>query len=69
MKYSYNWLKELSKTKLSPEKLAELLTMYFAEVEEVKNPPAGGGKDFILDIDIRPNRAGDCFSQDRKSVV
>jgi len=62
MKYSYNWLKELSKTKLSPEKLAELLTMYFAEVEEVKNPPAGGGKDFILDIDIRPNRAGDCFS-------
>ena len=58
MKFSYNWLKELSKTKLSPEKLAEFLTMHFAEVEEVKKE----GKDFVLDIDVRPNRAGDCFS-------
>ncbi len=34
------------------------MTLHFAEAEEVKK----GGKDFILDIDIRPNRAGDCFS-------
>jgi len=58
MKYSYNWLKELSKTRLSPEKLAEVLTMHFAEVEEIKNE----GEDSVLDIDVRPNRAGDCFS-------
>ena len=36
MKYSYNWLKELSKTKLSPEKLADLLTMHAFEVESVE---------------------------------
>jgi phenylalanyl-tRNA synthetase beta chain len=33
MKYSYNWLKELSGTKLSPEKAAELLTMHSFEIE------------------------------------
>jgi len=32
--------------------------MHFAEVEEVKKE----GGDFTLDIDVRPNRAGDCFS-------
>ena len=58
MKYSYNWLKELSKTRLSPQKLAEALTMHFAEVEELKNE----GEDSVLDVDVRPNRAGDCFS-------
>ena len=36
MKYSYNWLKELSGTKLSPEKLADLLTMRAFELEEMK---------------------------------
>ena len=33
MKYSYNWLKELSNTKLSPEKMAEVLTMHSFELE------------------------------------
>jgi phenylalanyl-tRNA synthetase beta chain len=33
MKYSYSWLKELSETKLSPEKAAELLTMHSFEIE------------------------------------
>jgi phenylalanyl-tRNA synthetase beta chain len=33
MKYSYSWLKELSSTKLSPEKAAELLTMHSFEIE------------------------------------
>ena len=32
--------------------------MHFAEVEEVKRTQG----DFALDIDVRPNRAGDCFS-------
>ena len=59
MVFSYNWLQSFFKRKLpKPEKLAELLTLHFTEVEEVKKE----GKDFILDIDVRPNRAGDCFS-------
>jgi len=33
MKYSFNWLKELSGTKLSPEKSAEVLTMHSFELE------------------------------------
>lgn len=33
MKYSYNWLKELSGTSATPEKVAELLTMHSLEVE------------------------------------
>lgn len=35
MKYSYNWLKELSGTKKSPDQLAKLLMMHAFEVEEV----------------------------------
>lgn len=59
MKFSYNWLQSFFKKKLpNPKKLAELLTLHFAEVEEIKEK----GGDFILEIDIRPNRAGDCFS-------
>ena len=59
MKFSYNWLQSFFKKKLpAPKKLAELLTLHFAEVEEIKKD----GKDFTLDIDVKPNRAGDCFS-------
>jgi hypothetical protein len=59
MKFSYNWLQSFFKKRLpKPEKLAEILTLHFAEVEEIKKM----GGDFMLDIDIRPNRAGDCFS-------
>ena len=59
MIFSYNWLQSFFKQKLpKPEKLAEILTLHFAEVEEVKKV----GKDFAIDIDVRPNRAGDCFS-------
>jgi len=42
----------------TPEKLAEILTLHSFEVEEVKRV----GKDWILDIDVLPNRAPDCFS-------
>lgn len=59
MVFSYNWLQSFFKKKLpKPEKLAEILTLHFAEVEEVKKE----GNDFILDIDVRPNRGSDCFS-------
>jgi len=59
MLFSYNWLQDYIKEKLPrPEKLAEILTLHFAEVKEVEKK----GRDFVLDIDVRPNRAGDCFS-------
>jgi len=59
MIFSYNWLQSFFPKKLpKPEKLAELLTMHIFEVEEVKKI----GKDFVLDIDVLPNRAPDCFS-------
>jgi phenylalanyl-tRNA synthetase beta chain len=35
MKISYNWLKEYVKISISPEKLAEVLTMHSFEVEEI----------------------------------
>ncbi|MDP3995675.1 MAG: phenylalanine--tRNA ligase subunit beta [bacterium] len=59
MVFSYNWLQSFFQKKLpQPEKLAESLTMRFAEVEEVKRIVG----DFTLNIDIRPNRSSDCFS-------
>ncbi|MDO8566230.1 MAG: phenylalanine--tRNA ligase subunit beta [Candidatus Moranbacteria bacterium] len=36
MKYSYNWLKELSGTKKSPQQLAELLMTHAFEVESIE---------------------------------
>jgi phenylalanyl-tRNA synthetase beta chain len=59
MVFSYNWLQSFFKRKLpAPPKLAELLTIHFAEVEEIKKEKG----DFLFNIDIRPNRASDCFS-------
>lgn len=59
MLFSYDWLQSFFNKKLpAPQKLAELLTLHFAEVEKIKKE----GKDYLLDIDIRPNRAADCFS-------
>ncbi len=59
MKFSYNFLQSFFKSKLpKPEKLADLLTYHFAEVEGISKE----GRDFLLDIDIRPNRGPDCFS-------
>ncbi|MFZ2975874.1 MAG: phenylalanine--tRNA ligase subunit beta [Candidatus Moraniibacteriota bacterium] len=37
MKYSYNWLRELSGTKLSPEKVREVLTMHSLEIEGMED--------------------------------
>jgi phenylalanyl-tRNA synthetase beta chain len=58
MKFSYNWLQSFFDKKLpKPEKLAEILTMHSFEVEDVEK----FGKDFVLDIDVLPNRT-DCYS-------
>ena len=56
---SYNWLQSFFSRKLpKPDKLAELLTLHSFEVSEIKNVKS----DYALDIDVLPNRAGDCFS-------
>jgi phenylalanyl-tRNA synthetase beta chain len=57
MKFSLNWIKEYVDVKVEPKELADLLTLKSFEVEEVKKE----GKDYILDIDILPNRP-DCLS-------
>jgi phenylalanyl-tRNA synthetase beta chain len=59
MKFSYNLLQSFFEKKLPPaEELAEILMMHFFEVEEVEKIE----NDFMLDIDVLSNRAGDCFS-------
>ena len=58
MKYSYNWLKELSGTKLSPEKLADLLTMRAFELEEMKKE----GKD-TSEIQAKTRKLGDSIKE------
>jgi len=54
MKFSYNWLKDLLKFKESPEKLAGILTMYFAETT-VKYR----GKRTILDVELLSNQVAE----------
>jgi len=58
MKVSYNWLKQYISKLPKPEKLADLLTLHSFEVEKLKKQK----NDWILDIDILPNRAHDCLS-------
>ncbi len=59
MKFSYNWLQSYFKEKLpEPKKLANLINLHFFEVEELEKKE----EDWILDIDVLPNRASDCFS-------
>ena len=59
MKFSYKWLQSFFDEKLpQAEKLADILSLHSFEVEDVKK----AGKDFVLDIDILPNRAHDCLS-------
>lgn len=55
MKFSYNWLKELTGFKDTPEELAEFLTLRAFEVESIEKH-AG---DFTLDVKILPNRIPD----------
>jgi len=58
MKISYNWLKEYVEKLPKPEKLADLLTAHSFEVKIVEK----SASDYILDIDILPNRGHDCLS-------
>ncbi|MCK9393446.1 phenylalanine--tRNA ligase beta subunit-related protein, partial [bacterium] len=59
MLISYSWLNSFFKKPLPrPEKLAELLTLHSFEnenISEIKN-------DWILSLDVLPDRAGDCQS-------
>ena len=55
MKFSYNWLKELTGFKDSPEELAEFLTLRVFEVEGLEKT----GNDWMLDIKLLPNRLSD----------
>lgn len=57
MKFSYNWLQSFFQETLPPpQRLAELLTLYSFEVKKVERR----GKDYLLDIDVLPNRVPDC---------
>ncbi|MDP1629350.1 MAG: hypothetical protein Q8L57_01890, partial [bacterium] len=75
MKFSYNWLQDYLAKKLSPEKMADILTMRSFETTANRLPTTDYDQkaeravdrsrstvDWILDIDILPNRAHDCFS-------
>jgi phenylalanyl-tRNA synthetase beta chain len=57
MKFSYNWIKERVKNLPKPEKLADLLTMHSFEVKTIEKT----GNDYLLDVDVLPNRAHDCL--------
>jgi phenylalanyl-tRNA synthetase beta chain len=59
MKVSYNWLQSFFKKKLPlPEKVADLLTRHSFETELVDRV----GQDYLLDVEVLPNRAHDCLS-------
>ncbi len=58
MKFSYNWLKELSGTEKSPEELAELLLSHAFEVEEMKPFEHGLGHVVVgevMKVEAHPN--------------
>lgn len=58
MKFSFNFLQSFFEKKLpKPFKIAEILTLRAFEVKEIEKIE----NDFVLDIDILPNR-GDCLS-------
>ncbi|MDQ3633589.1 MAG: phenylalanine--tRNA ligase subunit beta [Acidobacteriota bacterium] len=57
MKISYNWLKDLIDIELSPEDLAEKLTLVGLELDGMHET----ADDFVLDIETTSNR-GDCLS-------
>lgn len=59
MIFSYNYLQSFFKEKLpTPTKIAEILTMHAFENEYIEKR----GNDYILSIDVLPDRAGDCLS-------
>jgi len=57
MKVTYNWLKDFVEIKITPEALAEKLTMSGLEVVSLEQKNG----DFIFEIEVTPNRP-DCLS-------
>lgn len=58
MQFSYKWIKEYVSSLPKPDKLALILTGKAFEVEKIEKKD----DDYILDIDILPNRASDAWS-------
>jgi phenylalanyl-tRNA synthetase beta chain len=59
MNFSYNWLQSFFNEKLpEPEELAKLITLRLFEVDEIQKKQ----NDWLINIDVLPNRACDCFS-------
>src|SRR4030042_3150290 len=58
MKYSYNWLKELSGTKKTAAQIADMINMRAFELEDTKKV----GSDTQLEFNILPNRGHDALS-------
>src|SRR3989442_7059424 len=54
---SYNWLRELTGTKLDPEEIRERLTNVGLAIDAVE----ARADDFVLDVEVPSNR-GDCLS-------
>ena len=64
MKLSYNWLQSYFENKLpEPEKLSDILTFSFAEVEGLERK----GDDTIFDISVLPDRA--CYALSHRGVA
>ena len=57
MLISYNWLRELTETKLTPQALRERLTMVSLAIDAVESH----GDDSVLDVEVASNRP-DCLS-------
>src|SRR5437870_3361781 len=57
MLISYNWLRELTGTKLNPQDVRERLTNVGLAIDAVEER----GDDFVLDVEVPSNR-GDCLS-------
>lgn len=57
MKFSFEWLKKIVSFQETPEKIAELLTLYLAETTIIRQ-----GKRVVLDVDLLPNRISDAAS-------
>jgi len=56
---SYNWLKDYLKGQVpNAKKIANSLSLHSFEVEEIKKK----GHDWLIDVDVLPNRAHDCLS-------
>ena len=57
MKFTYNWLKDYLKIRISSEKLANELTMSGLEIKSIEKH----GSDFVFEAEVTPNRP-DCLS-------